>query len=252
MWRLGWVLSVFLLLSPTVLQAGPPFTTDDPEPVEYRHWEVYLATQLSHDSSGWSGSLPQVEINYGAVPNLQLHLIAPVTFLAPRSGPTVFGYGDTELGAKCRFVQQTKFVPEVATFPLIELPSGNESRGLGSGHTQFFFPIWLQKDIGKWTTYGGGGYWVNPGPDNQNWWFVGWLVQRQVTSHLTVGAEVFHETAQQVNGESDTIINGGGIFDLNDTAHLLFSLGHTVQGPSSYQAYFAIQFTFGPKEKEAK
>lgn len=23
--------------------AGPPFFTDDPEPVEYMHWEVYLA-----------------------------------------------------------------------------------------------------------------------------------------------------------------------------------------------------------------
>jgi hypothetical protein len=28
-------------------KAGPPFLTDDPEPVEYRHWEVYVASQLA-------------------------------------------------------------------------------------------------------------------------------------------------------------------------------------------------------------
>jgi hypothetical protein len=32
-------------LVPALANAGPPYTTDDPEPVEYRHWEFYLATQ---------------------------------------------------------------------------------------------------------------------------------------------------------------------------------------------------------------
>jgi hypothetical protein len=43
--------------------AGPPFTTDDPEPVEYRHWEIYVASQLEHDKGGWSGTSPHFEIN---------------------------------------------------------------------------------------------------------------------------------------------------------------------------------------------
>ena len=58
-----------------------------------------------------------------------------------------------------------------------------------------FIPIWLQKDFGDWTTYGGGGYWINPGPGNRNYWFAGWLLQRQVTKQLALGAEVFHQTA---------------------------------------------------------
>jgi hypothetical protein len=32
-----------LALPPRVL-AGPPFVTDDPVPVDYQHWEVYLAS----------------------------------------------------------------------------------------------------------------------------------------------------------------------------------------------------------------
>ena len=37
------VVAVFqLTLGLIVAWAGPPFVTDDPEPVEYRHWEIYL------------------------------------------------------------------------------------------------------------------------------------------------------------------------------------------------------------------
>ena len=28
--------------------AGPPFLTDDPEPVDYQHWEAYLFTLGDH------------------------------------------------------------------------------------------------------------------------------------------------------------------------------------------------------------
>jgi hypothetical protein len=36
--------------------AGAPYVTDDPEPVVYGHWEVYLASQTSHDREGWGGT----------------------------------------------------------------------------------------------------------------------------------------------------------------------------------------------------
>jgi hypothetical protein len=85
-----------------VARAGPPFTTDDPEPPEYRHWEIYLASQLAHDSNGWSGTSPHLELDYGAIPNFQLSLTVPVAFDAPSKGGSQFGYGDTELGGKYR------------------------------------------------------------------------------------------------------------------------------------------------------
>ncbi len=143
--------------------AGPPYATDDPEPVEFRHWEIYVASQASRTPNGWSGTLPFLDVNYGAFPNVHLHLMVPFAFVRPRHEPRQYGYGDTELGAKVRFIQETAWVPQIATFPTIELPSGNEDRGLGAGHVQTFLPLWLQKSAGPWTTYGGGGYWVNPG-----------------------------------------------------------------------------------------
>ena len=62
-----------MMALPIPALAGPPYVTDDPEPVEYHHWEVYLASQLAHEPGAWSGTAPHIEVNYGALPNLQLH-----------------------------------------------------------------------------------------------------------------------------------------------------------------------------------
>jgi hypothetical protein len=181
------------LLSPVAL-AGPPFVTDDPEPVEYQHWEVYIASIDAHDRDGTSGTGPHLEINYGAVPNVQVHLITPFAYNHPTHARTQYGYGDTELGVKYRFVQEKLSQPMVGIFPLLELPTGSSSRGLGSGHLQVFFPVWLQKSWGPWQTYGGGGYWHNPGAGNKDYWLTGWQFQRDLSHSLTLGVEIYHTT----------------------------------------------------------
>jgi hypothetical protein len=71
---------------------GPPYATDDPEPVDYKHWELYLASQVAHDDG--SGTAPRVEANYGVLPNVQLHLIAPLVFDLPNQATGRYGYGD--------------------------------------------------------------------------------------------------------------------------------------------------------------
>ena len=63
------------------------------------------------------------------------------------TGSAHYGYGDTELGVKFRFLHETDYLPEAAIFPLLEVPTGNASDGLGSGHVQAFLPMWLQKEF---------------------------------------------------------------------------------------------------------
>src|SRR4051812_24876898 len=100
---------VFLmsLVAVTAL-AGPPFFTDDPEPVEEHHWEVYLASQHIFEMHDKAGTAPHVEVNYGAYKDLQLHLITTFTYDAPSSPEhSHYGLGDMELGIKYRFVHET-------------------------------------------------------------------------------------------------------------------------------------------------
>jgi len=244
-----YILLIASLLVTRLAVAGPPFTTDDPEPVEYRHWEFYTGSQLVQNPDGWSGTLPQFEINYGPIPHLQVGMIIPaVSFVAPSDGPRQFGYGDMQFGAKYQFIEETETLPKIALFPHVDVPTGDQERGLGSGNPDYFIPLWLQKSIGPWTTYGGGGYSINPGEGNQNSWFVGWQVQRRMTSNLTLGAEVFHETSKLEEGPSSTKFNVGAIVDLSETYHLLASAGHSIQGPEEFQTYIAFLITFGPEK----
>jgi len=66
--------SLFLLFS-LFSYAGPPFNTDDPAPVDYKHWEFYVASINTLQSHNRSGTSPHFEMDYGVVPNMQLHLL---------------------------------------------------------------------------------------------------------------------------------------------------------------------------------
>ena len=89
-----------LALVPGTLWAGPPFRTDDPEPVDYQHYELYTFFTGIHLSGDTSGVGPGLEFNYGLIPNGQFHLVAPLAFDSPSGDMNQFGYGDTELGFK--------------------------------------------------------------------------------------------------------------------------------------------------------
>src|ERR1700733_6339693 len=63
------ILLAALLFASGPAAAGPPFTTDDPEPTDTGHWEDYLystAIRADHLSSGTALGL---ELNYGAAPD---------------------------------------------------------------------------------------------------------------------------------------------------------------------------------------
>lgn len=235
------------LWAPPVL-AGPPYDTDDPEPVEYRHWEFYVASQSLRDRVGFTGTAPHVEVNYGVFPNVQLHVIVPLAYAAPNRGNDTYGVGDTELGVKLRFIQEQTWIPQVGTFPFLEAPTGSQARGLGNGSAQIFVPIWLQKSFGTWTTYGGGGYWRDLGQNTPHWWYFGWLLQKRLVDGFTLGTEVFHLTQREPGTERDTRFNLGAIMDFNDEHHLLFSAGRGLTGPIRFQSYLAYQLTIGPDE----
>jgi hypothetical protein len=233
------------LLLTTAAVAGPPFLTDDPVPVDLHHWEIELSSQTSITRDGTSGSIPLFEFSYGAFPDVQLGCIAPFAYDEPGAGNnTKYGYGDTELGVKWRFVHETDQMPQIAFFPITEIPTGDDNKGLGNGKQQLFLPLWAQKSWGKWTTYGGGGYWLNPGQGNKNYWFTSWLLQRKVAENLMLGGEIFHATPSEEGGDSRTGMNFGGCYDFTENYHLLFSAGRDIEGPNLLISYLAMQITF--------
>ena len=246
---LAWGLATACCLAPAIPQAGPPYITDDPEPVEHRHLEVYLGTFGGYDRDrNLSFTAPHVEVNYGAVPDLQLHLIAPLQYVRPAGGAASYGYGDTELGAKFRFVHEGDVLPQVGVFPLVEVPTGDSARGLGAGRLQVFLPLWLQKTVGPLLAYGGGGYWINPGAGNRNWVFAGFHLEAKLGA-ISPGFEIFHGTSRQEGEPGETRFNVGAVLDVTELHHVLASAGRVLgSGPPGFQWYLAYQLTIGPRE----
>lgn len=245
---LGSVAVALLILSLPAF-AGPPFQTDDPEPVDFHHYEAYAFGTWDHTGGATNAILPGFEFNVGAAPNLQLHIVVPMAYAA--TGPTQYGAGDIELGAKYRFFDQSEhgWRPMVGVFPMLEAPSGDASRGLGNGQTWARLPLWIQKDVGAWTTYGGGGYTINRAPGMRDFPFAGWLLQRVLNKHWTLGGEVFGQGAPQAAGRASTFVDAGGYYNFNPGFSLLFMAGHTVAGESHAIGYLGLYWTWGEKKK---
>ena len=222
--------------------AGPPFFTDDPEPVRYKHWEYYISSINTLQFGVWSGTIPHIELNYGLVPNVQIHLLSPMNYNYYPSRGANFGYSDTEAGIKFRFVQETDNSPQIGVFPIVEIPTIKNSE-FSNGRTKIFLPVWAQKSWCKLTTYGGVGYWINQGNDNKNWIFSGWEIQYAISQVVTLGGEVYYHSADTKTSKSGTAFNLGGSINTSDKFHIIFSFGHSLTNDPIFNSYLGLFWT---------
>ncbi len=239
--------------------AGPPFLTDDPVTVDYQHWEIdNYASSIFASGASFTGA-PASDINYGILPDVQAHVNVALATSSTAGVGTDAGPADVELGVKYRFLnaKPEDWWPQIAIYPFLDLPSGNVSEGLGTGRVHAYLPVWVQKDFGDWTTYGGGGYWIDPGPGNRDFWFTGCALLRKFTGSLQLGGEIYHQTPSSTSGpgtagfplgtKDTTGFNIGGIYDFDKTYHLLFSAGTGLENRDSsneFSYYVALQVTF--------
>jgi hypothetical protein len=221
--------------------AGPPYKTDDPEPTEKGHWEIYSYASGLRASGATEGDVG-VDLNYGAARDLQLTLILPMAYEHFRGTST--GVGTVEVGAKYRFMHQEegRWRPDVAFFPNIQAPTAN--RDFGTRHTNLFLPIWIGKDIGEWSIFGGGGYDINPGSGNRDYWEGGLGVTREIGDRLSLGIEMYSRTREADDGKSFTGINVGVTYKLVEHLSLAASFGPGVRNAATegrYAGYIALK-----------
>ena len=234
-------LALALLLIPAAAHAGPPFLTDDPEPTDTGHWEIYFprfdAGGRGSDFDGEFGA----EVNYGPARNFQLTLGLPAAVTHSETGWRL-GAGDLEASVKYRFYDKGGL--QIAAFPGVTLPTA--SRGLGAGRVTAFLPVWAQQDIGSWSVFGGGGYAVNPGSGNRDYWSGGIAVTRQVGKKWLIGVEADRQGPDTVGGRASTSLGLGAIVDLPGPFRLLASGGPTMTdgGGRGFHAYAALGLDF--------
>jgi hypothetical protein len=259
------MLSLFTMLTAPRLwaQAGPPFQTDDPTPVDLGHYEFYVFGTVDGTPAELDSTGPAFEFNWGAIPNIQLHAILPFGAVLPSNNPaytpggtgaSAFGLTDMELGVKYGFIKQTPHRPQIGSFTMFEIPTGSYTRGLGVGRVWYKLPIWVEKEFGPWSLVGGMGYAVVPQTQYRNYLYGGYLVKKEVSKKLELSAEVFSHAREgfaTAQTQSSALIDAGGYYHFNSRGlQLLFAYGHSVAGQTENYGYLGLYKTWG-KDKAA-
>lgn len=222
-------------------QAGPPFVTDDPEPPPPGGWEINVPFTIDRTPGATEMETPLFDINYG-LPNVQLKLEIPIELVQEHSSGPAAGVGDLLPGVKWRLLDNERAQFQLGTYPQVLVPTGDHARGLGEGRPAFLFPIVAQKSWDKWTLYGNIGYWWQTAPETRNYFYAGAVIEREINQRLTLGVELFGNSAIERTGRSDVAFNLGGTWKLNAHLNLLFSGGRDLLGDTTAMGYIGLQF----------
>ncbi len=228
-------------------RCGAPFQTDDPTTVALGHVELLFFYQSTLNAVGRTGVAPGFESHVGVLEGVEFDVLTPLAFSTPSGSSTQWGYGDTGFGLKWRLVEESEDLPLVSMVPKFIARTGNSDKGLGNGGSQVFLALAAQKSAGSFQTYGNAGYWINNGPNNRNYWFVGGQAQYQFDDHWIIGAEVFYTTPQTQGQSASTGLNVGGYYVFDPHSQLLFSAGRGLQNAAEtnrVSAYLGFQLSF--------
>jgi hypothetical protein len=238
------VAGVWLVLTVQPAMAGPPFVSDDPQPTDTGHFEIYVFDNGVSTRTGTAGEAG-VDFNYGAAPDLQLTATVPEGYDEPRGAGTHVGLGNVEFAAKYRFLRQDTFGIDVSVFPRIFLPSGSDA--IGDNHVSLLLPVWMQKDFtDRWSAFGGGGCTFNA-IHAADFCEAGAVLTYQILPKLQIGGELYHQTADRQGTPASTSSGIGWRYDLNDNTHLLGYVRRGIENADEtdrYSWYASVLFTF--------
>ena len=230
--RLGALLGAGVLLAlPGAAWAGPPFITDDPEPTDTGHWEIYHFASATREY-GASSLDAGLDLNYGPVKDVQLTAVLPVH---TETGAPL-DVGDEQFAFKYKFAHQTGATGlDITFFPRVFVPSGR-----GSRRAQVLLPVWAERDAGAWQFFGGGGYMLNPGAGQRNYWVQGAVALRQMRPGWQLGLEQYAQGATQAGDRAVTGLNLGTLIHIKGPVSLIGSAGQGLNRRQSV-GYLALK-----------
>lgn len=136
-------LFITLLLFPALVQAGPPFLTDDFGTTEKGHFEVQAFTHGAKNADGVEGAFG-IDASTGVAGNFEIGVVLPLSYENPVGEPTRYGVTNFVVGGKYRFVDQEQAGVNISFAPSVSLPS--LSNDMGSKYVSVTLPVWLGRE----------------------------------------------------------------------------------------------------------
>jgi hypothetical protein len=150
-----------------------------------------------------------------------------------RDGAAHEGLGDSSLELKWRVVDETPHGLAVAVVPELSLPTGSESRGLGSGHAALVVPVVVEKRLMRLTLSGELGYGRSLGDGDEAFVPLGLLVTAKPRDTLKVGMEIAGEAPASHFSDCELSANVGFKWKATRRLEIHGLVGRTVRSPDS-------------------
>src|SRR6185436_3328187 len=207
----GIVAALLLTLVPRCF-APPPLVTGDVPTADKKTFEWYVGGRYQESESGKpSRLLPFTELVYGLSDRQEL------TFeTAGLSMDGHYGLTDSVLGTKFVFLKETRRRPGLAGSFELKLPTGDESRGLGSGEFDYDLRLRAQKTWGWFTAMGNVGYTFVTDPEldgvsqsMENVWLAAFGQEWQVARRTKLLSELYFVSREEPGGPNRLAANIG-------------------------------------------
>ena len=219
--------------------AGPPYQTDDPEPTELGHWEIYNP-HFDGRAAGMTArrTRPQLWCRGGP----QLTATLPVAFAQNPAAAGAVAAATSSSAQNTDSSDDESNGWQAAVFPRVILPTA--ARDLGGPHSRPAAAVGAEGS-GQKSVFGGGGYEINPGRDNRDFWQAGVAVTHDFSKSTALGAELAWQSSDTRDGKSSTGVNVGLIQKLGGPYSLLLAAGPIFSGgEASYHGYAALSLNF--------
>ena len=248
----------FGLLAPRCF-APPPLVTGDVPTADKKTFEWYVGGRYQESESGKpSRLLPFTELVYGLSDRQEL------TFeTAGLSMDGHYGLTDSVLGTKFVFLKETRRRPGLAGSFELKLPTGDESRGLGSGEFDYDLRLRAQKTWGWFSAIGNVGYTFVTEPEfggvtesAENVWLYTFGQEYQVARRTKLLSEIYFVSREEPGEPNRLAANLGFKQKLLDNLSAHAAVGKSIRegnrGGPGVRVYVGLKWEFGlsPRNEE--
>ncbi len=139
---------LFFFSSPVF--ASRPLTTDDAGTVQKGEFQVETGFDFARQDHREAEISPSLTVSYGLLEKMDVWIGSEYLFVRHEEGENEEnGLGDTALRLKYRFFDEADGMPAFAVSGMLKVPTASESKGLGSGKTDFSINTILTKNLGE-------------------------------------------------------------------------------------------------------
>jgi hypothetical protein len=244
-------LFLFLVLAPRCF-APPPLVTGDVPTADKQTLEWYVGGRYQESESGKpSRLLPFTELVYGLTDRQEL------TFeTAGLSAGHEYGINDAVVGTKYLLLRETERRPGLAGSFELKLPTGDESRGLGSGEFDYDLRLRTQRTWDWFTAAGNLGYTFVTDPElgdvrqsTENVWLFTFGQEYEVAKRTKLLSEIYFVGREEPGEPNRLAANIGFKHKLLGKLSVHAAIGKSIRegnrGGPDVRLYAGLKYEFG-------